>query len=84
MAHLLRQVIAGLRAGWSFVSNGPILEFSVNGQQIGDTIKLKDAGEVAVKASACPQFPLDRVEVLLQWQVVPPVRRRRIHKRPFW
>lgn len=62
--------IAGLKAGRSFVSNGPILEFSVDGLQIGDTLKLKDAGMVKVEASAASQYPLDRIEVLYNGQVV--------------
>lgn len=61
--------IAGLKAGRSFVSNGPILEFTAHNQQIGDTIKLPAPGEVTVKATAQSQFPLDRVEVLYNGQV---------------
>ena len=37
--------IAGLRAGRSFVSNGPILELSVDGKEIGDTVASVEAPE---------------------------------------
>ncbi|MDC0004455.1 CehA/McbA family metallohydrolase [Porticoccaceae bacterium] len=41
--------LEGVRAGRTFVTTGPMLEFSINGQDIGDEISLHKAGEVAVK-----------------------------------
>jgi hypothetical protein len=62
--------IAGLKAGRSFVSNGPQLELTVDGKTPGDTIDLRAAGTVKVKASASSHFPLERVEVLFNGKVV--------------
>jgi hypothetical protein len=62
--------IAGLRAGRSFVTNGPMLELSVNGKGLGEVLQLPAAAEVKVRATASSQFPLDRMEVLYNGQVV--------------
>jgi hypothetical protein len=62
--------IAALRAGRSFVTNGPMLELSVDGRGIGDQLDLPAAADVKVRATASSQFPLDRVEVLYNGQVV--------------
>ena len=56
--------IEGLRAGRSFVSNGPMLEFLVNGKLAGETISLGQPGEVHVTGKALSQFPMDRVELI--------------------
>jgi hypothetical protein len=61
--------IDGLRAGRSFVSNGPVLEFSVNGRGLGETVDLRGPGSVRVKATASSQYPLERVEVLYNGKV---------------
>jgi hypothetical protein len=43
--------LEGLRSGRTFVTNGPILEFSVDGKIVGDELRLSSPGEVAVDAS---------------------------------
>lgn len=62
--------IEGLRAGRTFVTNGPILELSVNKLGLGQTLRLGDAGDVSVTATARSQFPMDRVELVYNGQVV--------------
>jgi hypothetical protein len=62
--------IAGLRAGRSFVTNGPMLELAVDGKSIGEELKLPAAAEVRVRAAASSQFLLDRVEVLYNGKVI--------------
>jgi hypothetical protein len=64
------QWIAGLKAGRSFVSNGPIVEFTANGRNIGSVLNLAAPAEVKIHATASSQFPLDRVEVLYNGKVV--------------
>jgi hypothetical protein len=56
--------IEGLRAGRSFVSNGPMLEFTVNGKLAGETITLAQTGEVHVTGKATSQFPMERAELI--------------------
>ncbi|PWT81237.1 MAG: hypothetical protein C5B58_10140 [Acidobacteria bacterium] len=66
--------IAGLRAGKSFVTNGPMLDLTVNDKGIGEVLNLSTRGdrhvELKVRASASYQFPLERVEVLHNGKVV--------------
>lgn len=62
--------IDGLRAGRSFVTNGPMLEFSVGPHQLGDTIKLDVPRQLTVRAKAQSHFPMSKVEVLYNGQVV--------------
>jgi TolB protein len=52
--------VKGLKAGRSFVTNGPILEFTP-----GEIRRLAAPGEIPVKASATSLVPLDRVEVVM-------------------
>jgi hypothetical protein len=62
--------IAGLRAGQSFVTNGPMLELAVNGKEIGEMLDLPGPAELKVRAKVSSQFPLDRVEVLYNGNAV--------------
>jgi TolB protein len=62
--------IAGLRAGRSFVTNGPMLELSVNGKEIGSVVNLAAAAEVHVGAAVSSQHPVERVEILFNGKVV--------------
>jgi len=62
--------IAGLQAGHTFVTNGPMLEFSVNQKPAGDTIALPKAGAVSVKATGRSQFPLKQGELIVGGKVV--------------
>src|SRR5262245_5774949 len=56
--------IRNLKAGRSFVTNGPLLEFQVDGRFLGDSIQLPASGTVSTRASATWQSPLDRAEVV--------------------
>jgi WD40-like Beta Propeller Repeat len=56
--------IRSLRGGHSFVTSGPMLEFTAGGQSLGETIRLAAASSVPVRASAVSQFPLERVELI--------------------
>ncbi|MEW5975729.1 MAG: CehA/McbA family metallohydrolase [Acidobacteriota bacterium] len=67
-----RDWIENLRAGRSFVTNGPMLEFSAGGQTLGQTIQRTRPAEVTIKASVDSQFPLERAEVVYNGQVVAP------------
>lgn len=60
----------GQRAGRSFFTNGPILEFSVDGAELGGTLSLGQPGPVRVTASARSRVPLDRVELVANGAVI--------------
>jgi len=54
----------GVRRGRTFVTNGPMLEFTVNGKGIGEEIALEQAGRVLVEAIVRFDPERDNVEAL--------------------
>lgn len=55
----------GLAAGRSYLTSGPLVEFSVDGHTIGDTVQLpRSGGTVEVAARAESIFPLQRLELV--------------------
>ncbi len=62
--------IKGLRAGRSIVTNGPQLQFTADGKQIGDTIRLAGVDKVRIQAKVEAQFPIDRLEVISNGRVI--------------
>jgi hypothetical protein len=62
---------AAVRAGHTFMSSGPILRFSVDGKQVGDTVQLpRGGGSVEIEASAESIFPLHTLQIVRQGRVV--------------
>jgi hypothetical protein len=66
--------IAGLRVGRSFVTNGPMLDFTINNKMAGSVIKLTKPGNVEIKATGVSQFPLDLGELILNGKVIAKTR----------
>ncbi len=62
--------IEGMRAGRSFVSNGPMLEFTLGKHELGEAVKLDVAGKMKVRAKATSQFPLAKLELIYNGKVV--------------
>ncbi len=63
--------IEAVRAGRTFVSNGPLLFFTVDGQDSGAVIKLPTGGgTVRVRAEAKSLTPFDRVEIVANGVVI--------------
>jgi hypothetical protein len=60
--------IGGLKAGRTFVSNGPLLELTVNRQGPGAT--LSATGKLQVSARAVSRVPFERVEIIKDGEVV--------------
>jgi TolB protein len=69
--------IANLRVGRSFISNGPMIELTASDQPIGDTVKLAAPGKLRVKGRARSQFPLEKLELVLDGAVIATGTRRR-------
>ena len=65
-----QQWVAGLKAGQSFVSNGPVLEWTAGEKQIGDTLRLAAPGNVRIRGRVDTQFPLRSVEVIFNGDVI--------------
>jgi hypothetical protein len=60
-----------LRGGNTFHSGGPLLKFTVNGQTMGDTVRLSgNGGTVEVEASARSVLPIHSLQIVQQGQVV--------------
>ena len=64
--------MAGLQKGETFVTNGPLLSFSVNDQPIGSEIKLHGDGpqRLQLSASCFTQIPIKHFEVVVNGTVV--------------
>ncbi len=59
-----------LARGRTFLSAGPILWFTVDGHQIGDTVHLSGGGTVEVEARAESIFPIHCLEIIREGKVV--------------
>jgi Tol biopolymer transport system component len=62
--------IDGLRAGHSFVTNGPFLELRAGPQRPGDVLRLAGPGTVKVTAKAWAHVALHRAELVHDGQVI--------------
>ena len=60
--------IAGLRAGRTFISNGPLVEFTVNGKGPGASLDVN--GPLRVSARAISRLPFERLEIVRDGEVV--------------
>ena len=57
-------------SGRTFLSGGPIIHFSVDGREIGDTVQLTGPGTVEVEAWAESIFPINTLQVVQAGRVV--------------
>ncbi len=62
--------LASLRQGKSYITNGPMLEFTVNGQPIGATLKLNRRTTLKVKMSAVGRANFGGLELIHNGEVV--------------
>jgi hypothetical protein len=59
-----------VRSGRTFLSGGPLVSLSVDGQEPGDTVGLSGPGTVTVRAAVRGVFPLRCLEVVRNGEVV--------------
>ena len=59
-----------LEAGRSFITNGPLLEFTVDGHAIGDIINLSEPREVDVTARIVGRLDFGRLEIVRNGEVI--------------
>ena len=63
--------IEAIRRGRTFVTNGPLLEFSLNGAEAGEEIHLPESGgRLKVRAAMQSIAPVEKVEILNNGKVV--------------
>ena len=67
--------VEGIRGGRTFISNGPLLEFSVNGVEAGSVVALAPGkARLRVRARAVSQEPYEVLEILVNGKVVKSVK----------
>jgi hypothetical protein len=65
-----RSWMGGLKAGRTFVTNGPLLEFSLGGREIGDEIRLSRGARITARVGLRSSVPIDHLEVIGNGSVV--------------
>jgi len=60
--------LEGLRAGRSFITNGPLLDFTVNGRGPGEEVPAEKP--VRVAARALSRLPFERLEIVRDGEVI--------------
>ena len=60
----------GIRDGSSFVSSGPLIDFTVDGRGPGEEVDLDRPGEVQVRGRVWSVVPMERVELVVDGDVV--------------
>jgi hypothetical protein len=62
--------LTSLRAGRTFATNGPLLDFTLGGQPIGSTVTLERAQEVEFSARLRSIVPVDHAQLVCNGRVV--------------
>lgn len=62
----------GMKAGLAFATNGPMLFFSINNCELGETLRISAGKEFRGKAefSVCSQAEIDRVEIVYNGEII--------------
>lgn len=67
----MREWLDGLRAGRTFVTNGPLLHFRLGGKEVGDELTLAAGGKAVAFAAALRSIvPLDHAQIVCNGEVV--------------
>ncbi|MBI3467300.1 MAG: CehA/McbA family metallohydrolase [Planctomycetes bacterium] len=62
--------LRALAAGKSYITNGPFLELSVSGKDLGEVVSLPNAGNVQITGRAVGRVDFQRVELVQNGRVV--------------
>jgi len=66
-----RRLLDSLKAGRSFATNGPLLEFTLDGHPLGDELRLPAGGRTAnARVSLRSNVPIDHLEIVNNGEVV--------------
>jgi len=78
-----RRWLDAIKAGRTFVTNAPLLSFTVNGHEAGDEFRLP-SGTRRVRASLTVRsnVPIDHVEIIGNGKIVARIARREPRRRP--
>ena len=61
--------IEGMKAGNTFITNGPTIDLKVNDQQMGQTVELDGGGSLDAEISFRSHYPIGRVELVVNGSV---------------
>ncbi|HUP79712.1 MAG TPA: CehA/McbA family metallohydrolase [Pirellula sp.] len=64
------QWLEHLAAGRTFITNGPLLEFTVNGHRLGDTLNLPHAGPVKILGRSVGRDDFQQIQLVRNGEVV--------------
>jgi hypothetical protein len=60
-----RRWLAGIKAGRTFVTNAPLLEFALNGRGVGDELRLAPGShQLAARVGMRSNIPIDHLEII--------------------
>jgi len=59
-----RRWLDGLKAGRTVVTNGPLLEFSLGGHQVGDQVQLAGGQRLSAHVALRSNVPVDHLEII--------------------
>ena len=62
--------IEGIRAGRTFTTTGPMMQFSANGAEVGETITVDTSGSISINVEVNSRIPVDRIEILKGGKVI--------------
>jgi TolB protein len=62
--------LEGMKNGHAFMTNGPLIDFQMDGRVPGETIELGSDGEVVASLEVYSATPLERAELLFNGEVV--------------
>jgi Tol biopolymer transport system component len=65
-----RRWLAAVKAGRTFVTNAPVLEFTLGGREIGDEIRLSSAQTLRARVRLRSPVPVDHLELIGNGRVV--------------
>ena len=66
----IKSWLDALAAGRSFISNGPLLKFSVEGKEIGETLELSSAKSVEVRGEAIGRVNFGKLQLIQNGKVI--------------
>ena len=62
--------IDGMKAGRTYITNGPAIDMKVNGEPIGSTVACAQGGRVEVEVPFRSCYPVDSIEIVVNGRVV--------------
>ena len=62
--------IEGMKAGYTFITNGPSIDFQVNDRRMGETLQLDSGGRLETETGFRSFYPIECLELIINGSVV--------------